>query len=248
MILQRFCAMALGVVTVSLGASPTTAAAAPASAPQQPNDGVVIDRIVAVVNREVITLGELDRTMALQLSDAGAMPAPTCGEPQEALAEDGEQTESQLRSRLLECLIDELLVFQHVRRFPQPEVTQSVVDEAFQEFVESFPSRQAFDAELSRWGLTAEGVRLDLKRQLMVVAYIDSRFRAFVDISEAELRQYYEETLLPELLWRGVEPPAFETVDDESILPILREAQVNIRVSDWIRELRERAEIVVYLW
>ena len=76
---------------------------------------------------------------------------------------------------------------------------------------------------------------------------METRFREFVDISQERITEYYEDTLAAEMLRLGEPLPALESVAD-LITAILREEEVNRRVEEWIVELRDRAEILTYLW
>lgn len=207
------------------------------------SQGQLIDRIVAIVDGEVITLGQLRRAVALVASDFGAHLA-ACREPGNAT---GAAEADAIEQRALDCMIDGLLMFQHVRRFPQFGVRREDVDVEYARVVGTFPSRQAFDEELRRRGLSPGEVHYDLERQLLVDNYIRLRYRDVVDVRSDELRRYYDEVLAPEMERQGAELPPLESVQEEIRL-ILREAEVNRRVEDWIADLRRRADLVVYLW
>lgn len=224
--------LAAAVVSILAALPPLTAGAQPEPQP--------IDGIAALVNGEVITFGQLARALAVERGEvsaalAGALsPSAVCGLADES-TDDVE--------RVLECLIDATLVFQEVRRFPQLGARVGAVREALSTMIALFPSRSDFDAELERFALTTEEVSADLERQILVAGYVDSRFRNFVDVPERDLRRYYDEVLVPDMRRQGIEIPAFDVVSDEYIVPILREAEVNRRIQQWISDLRRRAEI-----
>ena len=208
--------------------------AAPPAAAQAPQ---LIDRIVAVVNGEVIPLGQLNRAVRLARHDPGEETA-LCTVAANDAAE----------AQVLECMIDDLLMFQHVRRFPQFDVMPEDIDAAYQQRMELFESREAFEEDLRRQQRTPAEVRYDLERQALIANYIDLRYRDVVDIADREIRRFYEEDLRAEMERQGGEMPAFEAVDDELIQPLLAVLEVNRRVEGWIADLRRRAEIVTYLW
>jgi len=205
--------------------------------------GQVIDRIVAVVNGEVVTLGQLRRALSVYESDRLAGLAGGCNLTSANDGLDHERHEMET----LDCLIDGLLVFQYVRRFPQVDVTSSAISTEFQELAATYPTRQDFEAEMRRWGFTTATLRRALERQLIVDGYIETRFREFVDISQQRIIAYYEETLAAEMQRLGEPMPDMESVSD-LITAILREEEVTRRIDEWITELRERAEILTYLW
>lgn len=227
-------------------ALPGAAAALDRRPPQQTADG-----IAAVVNGEVISIAEVVRAALLLRVHRGSRPAAGCGGLEtEAAASGGDHT-AELRSEpdtgeleaALECLIDGVLAFREARRFPQLDVTREQVDVAYRGLESSFPDADAFAAALERYGLTTDGLRRDLRRQLLVSAYVDSRFRATVDIDEESARAYYREQLIPDMRARGIEPPPYEEVAEDYVRPILQEREVNRRVVSWLEDLRARATI-----
>ena len=238
------------LLVVALTPAAACASAAPVSPPsasyasaQAAAADQLVDRIVAIVDGEVITLGQLRRALALASTELGGDIA-TCGQPGAATTPDDTNT---LENRALDCMIDGLLMFQHVRRFPQFGVRRETIDAAYADLVAGFPTRDAFEQELRRWGLSLNEVRYDLERQLLVANYIQARYRDLVDVRDDEVRRYYDEVLAPEMERTGEQLPALEAVEEEIRL-VLRATEVNRRVEDWIADLRRRADIVVYLW
>ncbi len=220
---------------------------APASVPSRPRpaaqsgkqEGGLVDRIAAIVNGEVITLTQVERALGLQETDLATVTG-TCTQPP--------GTDLNAESRVLECMIDGLLMFQHVRRFPQFDVLVDDINARYQRLVDEFGSHQAFEDELERVQLTPAEVRYDLERQALIGNYIDLRYRDVVSVSEAAKRRYYDEVLRPEMERQGAPLPEYEAVDDEFIEPILAETEINRRIDEWIADLRRRADITLYLW
>ncbi len=222
----------------------------------------LVDRIVAVVDGEIITLGQLDRAISGARTDfsidtgicdpeAGTGAAAALGTGGvAALGTPGAAapaTEDVFARQMLDCMIDDMLAFQHVRRFPQFAVLQDDIDAEYQRMVQQYDNRAAFEEALKRQGLTAAEVRYDLERVALVGNYTQIRYRDVIYVGEIEMRRYYEEVLRPEMAREGAEMPAFEAVNNR-IEAILAIAESNRRTEDWIADLRRRAEIVVYLW
>lgn len=242
----------------------------------------VRDGIAAIVNDEVISIGEVRRTALLRRdaraaglgSTCGRGPAPIGGEgtpelavpssdpaaegpgrpadlPADAAAPTGAPTRQELVDAL-DCLIDATLVFREVRRFPQLGVDEEQVDALMAQLEAAWASperpagpdaAEALDAGLRQLGLLRSEVRADLHRQLLTTAYIDTRFRATVDISDEEARRAWSEELAPGMRARGIEVPPYEQVAGDLVVPLLREREVNRRVQSWIGDLRTRATI-----
>ena len=207
----------------------------------------LVDRIVAVVNGEIITLGQLERTISRAATDPTFDPG-LCGiELPTAAGAAQRGPNDELSRRVLDCMIDDLLAFQHVRRFPLFDVLQDDIDAEYQRRMEQFGSRAAFEDALHDQGLTAAEVRYDLERQALVSNYVEVRYRELIDVSETDVRRYYDEVLRPEMERRGAETPPLEDVR-EMIERNVAEIEYNRRIDDWIADLRRRATIVVYLW
>lgn len=223
-------AMLLGAAALVV----TAFAARPATARQAP----LIDRVAAVVNGEIISRTQLQRAERTA-RDAEADPTAGCTPP----ANDAAAFEA----RVLECMIDDLLQFQHVRRFPQFDVRQQDIDDAFQRAVEQYGSRAAFEQALREQQRTAEEVRYDLEREALIANYVAVRYREVVEVTEREIVRYYEDVLRPEMERQGAELPPLETVRAD-ISAVLLETEVNRRVDEWIADLRRRADVVVYAW
>jgi len=235
---QRVATPLLGfVMSLLVGVPAAAPAAAPAAVPAAAPAPQLLDRIVAVVNGEVITLGQLNRTVHLAQNDSSDETALCTVAGNDAV-----------EAQVLECMIDDLLMFQYVRRFPQFDVRPEDIDAAYQQRMELFESREAFEEDLRRQQKTPGEVRYDLERQALIANYIDLRYRDVIDIGESEIRRFYEEDLRAEMERQGGQMPEFETVDDELIKPLLAVLEVNRRVEGWIADLRRRADIVTYLW
>ena len=206
----------------------------------------LVDRIVAVVDGEVITLGQLDRAIG-RIQAGFSIDIGICGPGAGTVGAATPGTEDLFARQVLDCMIDDMLAFQHVRRFPQFAVLQDDIDAEYQRIVQQYDDRAAFEEALKLQELTAAEVRYDLERVALVDSYVQIRYRDVIDVRETEIRRYYDEVLRPEMEREGAEMPAFDAVDD-MIEAILVEADFDHRTADWIADLRRRADIVVYLW
>jgi len=259
------------LATAALGAllflSPPTQvlarAQAPARAPaetqaleQAPQAPALFDGIAAVVNGEVISIGEVRRTALLAREDKLGVGALCEGQPMLAEelvrgevpagmalgAVEGELTLEELQ-RARECLIDTRLVFREVRRFPRIAADAAQLDAMMASLTAQFESAAAFATEIRRLRLTRQEIRSDLRRQLLVAEYIDGRFRATVDITDEQARASWEQEFIPDMEAKGVAIPSFDSVANDYLIPILQQREVNRRVQSWILDLRERATI-----
>ncbi len=129
---------------------------------------VVVDRVVAVVNDEIITLSDLQR---------------------EDLKKNSTTRDEHL---LLEDLIDRKLQLSAAKR-SGIDVTDSELAEALAEIMKrNSLDRKQFDAELAKDGLTYDQYRSELREQITLSRVFNKYVRSELGLNEAELRAYYE--------------------------------------------------------
>jgi peptidyl-prolyl cis-trans isomerase SurA len=195
-----------------------------ASFPASTARGELVDRIMAIIDREVVTLSEAEEARAIGRARTG----------NEARLVD-----------VVERLIESRLVEREVERFTGEPVSPELVDGALAEVRGGFDSEAAFLEMLAKNGLTEEELRASLDRQLKVTAYLERRFRPLTFVTDEQIEAYYRDELVPEL--REGRPPGLEEVSD-SIRRILEERAFNARVEEWIEGLKGRARIRRYVW
>lgn len=154
------------------------------------------NRIVAVVNDEVITQAHLNRALA-----------PVYLQMQAALGpEELNEQMKGVREKVLDQLIEERLMLQealHPRevevakgRIGVPkaiEVPAREVDEMVAESRAKFQSEQEFTEALAAQGLGVDDLRARFKDQITIQKLINREIRSRVVISPTEVTQYYEE-------------------------------------------------------
>ena len=186
----------------------------------------IVDRVVAMVDRDVITLSEAEQARELRMV-RGAADA--------SLAE------------VVERLIEARLIEREVGRYPAEPISDEDVARAEQSVHRQFPSEADFRMALEDQGIGEADLRQLLRRQLVISRYLDRRFRAMVYVSDEEIRDYYQKELLPLLSADHEKAPPMESVAPV-IHQILEEREFNHRVDGWIEELKERANIRRYVW
>lgn len=117
-----------------------------------------IDRVLAVVNGNLITLSDVMAARELGLASA-------------------EGAEDPVRA-ILSRLIDRALELDEVDRYAPPEPTSQMVDAEVQTVRARFTSPAAFDAALLRCGIDLPHLREILRQDLGIRAYLDQRFAA----------------------------------------------------------------------
>ncbi|HYG62112.1 MAG TPA: hypothetical protein VEL74_05995 [Thermoanaerobaculia bacterium] len=224
-LLALVCLTAAG--TAGAGAQSPKPPAPTTSAPQ--GQAVLKDRIIAVVDEDPILLSDLERVIALNLI------RPREGEAGAAY-----------RRRVLGQMIEQRLRLHEIDRFGLEQVPVDEIERRVSEVRASFPDEAAFQRTLRQQGLTLPALRQLLTRQLVVMTYVDERLGPRVFIDSEDIRAYYDRTLAPEMQRRGQPVPALEDVREE-IRTVLREQRLNDEIRRWTTELREEADIAVYL-
>ena len=124
-----------------------------------PARGEVIDRILAVVNRELITLSDVAAAIRL-----GLVPAP----------QDG----SDPTRAVLDALIDRQLELGETNRYQPPEPSESQIQARLQAVRSRFSSPAVFAQALATSGLSEDQLTLRLREDLRIEAYLIDYYRA----------------------------------------------------------------------
>lgn len=141
----------------------------------------LVDRIVAVVNDEIITQSELDvylRAIYAQYK--------TENEGEKLM-----ELMTEARTKLLNQMIEDRLVFQKAKK-EALEVPEEEVDKMFDEFKKRFKDDAEMNVMMKREGVTLTTVRDRLYRQAMIQKLQDMEIRSKVVISPNEIDEYYE--------------------------------------------------------
>jgi hypothetical protein len=160
--------------------------AAPEASPEASQDapgaeGRVLDRVVAVIGNQVLTLSELEFETRVALVQRGGVRA--------AEASLDEQT---LRGAL-ELAINQRLLVAGADRLQAFPAERSEVEARLKAFRERFEDEPALLAFLARHDADLEQLTAVLERGVRAERILDSRIRLRAQVSEAEVRRYWEE-------------------------------------------------------
>lgn len=137
-----------------------------------------IDRVLAVVAGQLITLSDVTAARDLGLQTAEGAADPVRG--------------------ILSKLIDRELIVAEVDRYAPPEPTADAIDREAERIRMRFPSAEAFAAALERSGVDEKHLREIVRQDLRIRAYLDQRFA-----SAQERRQTLMDDWLSGLRRRG---------------------------------------------
>ncbi|MBW1708331.1 MAG: SurA N-terminal domain-containing protein [Deltaproteobacteria bacterium] len=137
----------------------------------------VVDRIVAVVNGDIITMQEIDGRLKTILKRQ-----PT---------EDKVRI-NQIRRQILELLIERNLIAQENKKLGIT-VSNEEVDQAIERIKKrnSF-TQEEFEANLNRMGMNMDLVKTDLRGQLNKMKLLNKEMRPRIIISDDQIDAYYK--------------------------------------------------------
>ena len=145
-------------------------------------DAEIIERIVAVVNEDIITLSELKNISLPYMARMKANYSATYG-PEEII-----ETERQI----LNQLIDEKLVNQEADRL-KIEITEKEVTMANREVRERAQlTEEQFEQALAQDGMTIESYQKQLRDEMKKMRLIDQEIKTKVYVTKKEIDEYYK--------------------------------------------------------
>jgi len=190
----------------------------------------VVDRMVAVVNKQVILQSQLEQTAHVEFL--------LQGKPLEKLTAEDMQT-------VLNQLIDRALLEQQIRSNGMLDPSLDEVAIRLREARAQIPGVDSDDrwkALLITYGVSETDVEPQIISQLRVLRFIDLRFRALAHADRTAVAAYYQEKFLPELRKQGTPEPPLGEVSGK-IEKILVEQRINDLLTSWLQALRSQAHI-----
>lgn len=144
--------------------------------------GDVVDRCVAIVNDDVITLSEVNEE-GKNLFQRVAEQAPP-SERAEAL--------KQVRKTVVDKLIDKKIMYQEAKK-ANLSVSEEEIDRALEHIMtRNKTTQEQFLAQLTEMGITEEQYRKNLKSQVLSSKLVNYEVRSKVIISESKIIDYYD--------------------------------------------------------
>ena len=155
-----------------------------ASRDEQKKPKNITNAIVAIVNDDIITLYDINKEALPAISEA------------EKKAPLDDAARSKIRRTVLDRLIEKKLTEQKIRelniRVSEEEIRQAIDDVRKQN---NIPSQEALVAALAGQGLSFDQYRSQLQEQIEKLKLISIEVRAKVQVSESEVRDYYNANL-----------------------------------------------------
>ncbi len=200
-----------------------------------PVEGDEVDRVVAIVNGQLILDSDVDRERRFG-----------------ALLPYGEATGRYNRDAAIERLINRDLILQQLELQPGDVITQEAAAKDLDALRTSIPACKKYHCEtqegweqfLATEGFTEESLTSLWRQRMEVLAFIELRFRMGITITPTEIREYYEKTLVPQYAAQQVTPPPVRTIS-KRIQEVLLQQRVSKLLDDWLDSLRAQGNVVV---
>jgi peptidyl-prolyl cis-trans isomerase SurA len=164
------------------GTAPPPRVAAPARVierPPAPVDDEVMERVIAVVNNDAITLGELEEALAISRADARARPPGS---------------EEQVRREFLNRFIEQRLQLQEAER-EKIVVDEIEVDEELLDRIKktNMKDLEEFKAEIKKQGINYDAVRKRIRDGIKLNKVVRRKVTIRVSVIDPEIDRYLEE-------------------------------------------------------
>jgi hypothetical protein len=186
---------------------------------------VVIDRIVARVENDVILLSDVRLLSRYQLLVNG---------------------KSESDAEILDRLIDQWIVRSEATAAHTPKSSDADIDGALQRLQQSFDNRPDYEARRKLAELTEAEVRSLTADQVYLDNYLDSRFRPSVQVNEQAIQDFYQNAILPRAKARGQNPPSLDAAHDY-IQEALIQSGINAQADRWLKESHARIHVTKML-
>jgi len=195
---------------------------------------VSLDRVVAIVNGDLILESDVDEEQRFAAFQPFSMPKPVS------------------RDVLIQRLIDRTLITQQMALQPAAPITDAEVDAELATLRKAIPKCAAYhcetDAGWSKFvadqGFTMQELRERWRTRMEILRFVEQRFRTGIDVPQSEIDNYYKQTMLPTYQKENMTPPSEASIADR-IQEILLQQDVDKLLDDWLAALRAQGSVLI---
>jgi peptidyl-prolyl cis-trans isomerase C len=177
----------------------------------------VIDRVLAVVGSQVVTLSDARAVVEFGL----VTPRPGV----EATAD------------AVDYLVNRQLMLSEVDRYSAPSPAAGILAKRMAAIRSRFPSDAAYQQALARTALTDGRLRDFVGDNIRIESYLDQRFNAAAQPTPDEVQRYYVDH--PAEFARNGRVPPLEEVQAEAFAKVTAERR-NFLIAEWLDRVRRR--------
>lgn len=204
-----------------------------ASTTSQAVGATQIDRVVAIVNDDLILESDVDEERRFGVFQPYSSPVGAFS-----------------RADAIKRLTDRTLITQQARLQPQKPITDAEIAANLQDLRKDILACKQYKCEtqegwqsfLAANGFTEKELLRDWRERMETLQFIENRFRMGIRISDDDVKSYYTKTLLPQYAARNVTAPKLNSISDR-IREILLQQQVSGLLEDWLKALRASGSV-----
>jgi peptidyl-prolyl cis-trans isomerase SurA len=143
----------------------------------------IVDRIVAVVNDDVITLIELNSSLKPYTEKIGSLGYPP---------EKEQELLFKVRKDMLDRLINQKIEDQEIKRL-KVDISEEQIDQTIERIKETnYLTDEQLRAALAKDGLTMEEYRKKIKSQILRTRLVNLKVKSKIVITKEDVKAYYE--------------------------------------------------------
>jgi hypothetical protein len=144
---------------------------------------------------------------------------------------------SKPRAEVIRELIDQWIVRGEASAAQYPEPSAADMDRAYAQLQKQFGSAAEFQKRCADAGISEQAVRRILSQQIYLSRFLDFRFRPAAQVDARQIRNYYENQLVPKLKAKGEKIPPLADVEPE-IREVLTQRAIDSLSKGWLDDTR----------
>jgi peptidyl-prolyl cis-trans isomerase SurA len=212
------------------------AAAGRCAQSQAASQPVLLDRVIAVINGDVLLQSDLQSEEELAAIQPLSLPA-------------GRNFDRRAAQRLIDrVLILQQMKSQGIAKDFSDEDVRKDLDQLRRQIPACVQYQCQTDAGWARFlsdhNLTPEEVQLRWRQRMQILSFIDLRFRAGLRISKSDIGTYYTDIFVPQFKKQNANPPSLASVSSR-IEEVLLQQHVTAVLEDWLKALRDQGNVVI---
>jgi hypothetical protein len=203
----------------------------PLEPPVRAAGGVVADQVIGVVNGDLILESDVTEERRFEAFEPFTSPGAFS------------------RERAISRLIDRTLILQQAKLQPEQVVTTAEAEAQLQMLRKDLPacknvceSDAGWDKFVTDHGFTMPELVQRWQQRMEILKFIEMRFRSGIEITPAQIKEYYDKNMLPEYAKVHAMPPKLAVISDR-IQEVLLEQQVSSLLTDWLKSLKAEGSV-----